>query len=88
MSLSPVHLLPERGEFLRDGATQPPCQLLTVIFFLGAANLDLVFSHVVCYCFACDTEEQYTAMRMPSTTNSRISEMAIVGQLQPFNLLY
>ena len=49
---------------LPDGAAQPPWQFFTAIFFLGAANL----------------EGPYTAMRMPSTTNSRISEMAIVRQ--------
>ena len=66
---------------LRDGGAQPPCQLFTV-FFLGAANLDLLLYHVVCHCFQRDIEGPYTAMRMPSTTNCRVLEMTIVGQPQ------
>ena len=38
------------------------------------------FSHVVSHCFTRDIEGPYSAMRMPSTTYSRISEMAIVRQ--------
>ena len=36
--------------------------------------------HVIFYCLTRDQEDSYTAMRMPSTTDSRILEMAIVGQ--------
>ena len=35
--------------------------------------------HVIFYCLARDTEDSYTVMCMPSTTDSRILEMAIVG---------
>ena len=39
--------------------------------------------HVIFYCLTRDTEDSYTAMRMTSTTDSRILEMAIVGQHMP-----
>ena len=70
---------------LRDGGAQPPFQLRTVIF-LWAASLDLLCKscQVIFYYLTRDIEDSYTAMRMPSTTDSRISEMAVVGQ--PFNL--
>ena len=73
----PIHL------FLCDGGAQPPCQLFTVIFFLGLQISICFFCHVVCHCFTRDTEGPYIAMLMLSTTNSRTSEMAIVGQPQP-----
>ena len=41
------------------------------------------FSHVVCHCFTRNIKGSYTVMRMPSTTNSSQSEIAIVGQPQP-----
>ena len=69
---------------LRDRGVQPPCQLFTVNFFLGLQILICFFSHVVChvilYCFTHDIEGPSNAMCMPSTTNSRILEMAIVCQ--------
>ena len=37
----------------------------------------------MCYCFTRDIEGPCTVMHMPSTNNSRISEMAIIGQRQP-----
>ena len=39
-------------------------------FFLGAANLDLLRDVLSCdlYCLTRDTEDSYTAMRMPRTT--------------------
>ena len=56
-------------------------------FFLGL-QISICFvsdvCHVIFYCLTRDTEDSYTAMRIPSTTNSRILEMAIVGQ--PFSL--
>ena len=42
--------------------------------------------HVIFYCLTRDTEDSYPVMRMPSTTDSRILEIAIVGQ--PFNLQF
>ena len=59
---------------------EPPCQLFTVIVFLGLQISICFFSQVVFHCFTRDIKEPYTAMRMPSTTYSRISEMAIVRQ--------
>ena len=44
----------------------------------------VTYCHVIFYCLTRDTEDSFTAMRMLSTTDSRIIEMAIVGQ--PFNL--
>ena len=53
-------------------------------FLFGLKIWICFFSHVVChvilYCFARDIEGPCTAMRVPNTTNSRISEMSIVGQ--------
>ena len=52
-------------------------------FFLGLQILICFASnvcHVIFYCLTRDTEDSFTAMRMPSTTNSRILEMVMVGQ--------
>ena len=68
---------------LRDGGAQPPCQLFVLFFFLGLQISICFFSHVVSYCFTRDIKGSCTTIRMPSTTSSRISEMAIVGQPQP-----
>ena len=76
-----------RGLLLGDGGVQPPCQLFTVILFLGLQVSICFFSHVVChvilYCFTHDIEGPYTAMRMSSTANSWISEMVMVGPCGP-----
>ena len=40
----------------------------------------MTYCHVIFYCLTRDQEDSYTAMRVPSITDSRILEMAIVGQ--------
>ena len=40
----------------------------------------MICCHVIFCCLTRDQEDSYTAMRMPSNTDSSILEMAIVGQ--------